>query len=116
MLPAPDHRIEPPFSRVRLVRDAKDGMGALSVTPAGMIVRPLPLMVPPVQFITVLIVTVLVPVNKPLLKFSVAGDTAPVPLKLAVPNETFSVLFVKVQFPVTLTVPLETVTTLFVQT
>src|SRR6185503_9356476 len=98
MLPAPVQRTVPPFSKVRLVMVTTLGMAALSVAPTAITVRPLPLMDPAVQFITVLAVTVLVPPSVLLIKFNTAGDTNPVPLKLAVSlgtPEMVSVLFVQ---------------------
>src|ERR1044071_8675972 len=48
--PAPLQRIVPALSSVRVLRDAELRMAALSVQAGAMIVRPLPFMVPPVQF------------------------------------------------------------------
>jgi hypothetical protein len=57
---------------------------------AGLItVRPLPSMVPPVQFMVLPTVTVSAPPRPPF-KSSVAGATVPVPSKLAVPPEMSS--------------------------
>ena len=85
----------PPFSKVRVVRLTALALARLRVTPAGMIVRPLPLIVPPVQFITPRTVTTWLPLKVPPLKFRMAGVTVPVPLKLAVPLEMASVLLVQ---------------------
>src|SRR5438270_4919344 len=58
MLPAPVQTVVPPFSSVRVASDAELGRAALSVAPAGMIVRPLPLIVPAVQFSVLLTITI----------------------------------------------------------
>jgi hypothetical protein len=91
-LPAPVQRTVPSFSRVRVFSCTVPGLETLSVTPARMMIRPLPVMLPPVQFITLLTVTTPVPPNAPLLKSTTDGDTKPVPLKLAMLPEMVSVL------------------------
>src|ERR1041385_1332436 len=59
-LPAPVHRVVPPFSKVRL-RLTLLGLLILSVAPGGMTVRPLPVILPAVQFIALLMVTTPLP-------------------------------------------------------
>src|ERR1041385_5981795 len=96
MLPAPAQSAVPPFSKVRLVNDTPLALARVRAAPGTMTVRPLPLIVPPVQFITLPTVTVLLPPRVPLLKKTLAGETLPVPLKLAVADEMASVLFVQI--------------------
>src|SRR5689334_118273 len=94
-IPAPLQSTVPPFSSVRALSETELGMAALSVTPTGMMVLPLPLIVPAFQFITLLMITLLVPVIVPLAKCTMAGETTPLPLKLAVPPAMVTVLFVQ---------------------
>jgi hypothetical protein len=75
----------PPFSNVRVVNATTPGVVMLSGTPGGMMVRPLPLIVPLVQSIWFKTVTTWLPLKVPPLKLTNAGVTVPVPLKLAVP-------------------------------
>src|SRR5438093_16122 len=49
IVPAPVHSIVPWFSRVRVVNDTVPALLRVAVVPAGIRVRPLPLMAPPDQ-------------------------------------------------------------------
>src|ERR1043166_3672918 len=114
MLPPRFHSTAPPFSSVRVFRETPPGKAAFSITPGGITVRPLPVMLPPVQFIAVLTGTVLVPSNVPLLKLTTAGEIKLVPLKLATPPEMLTVLLVQMVLPVKFAAPPEKVSVLFV--
>ena len=69
-LPAPVHTTVPPFSNVRLTSDAwfRLGTARLSVAFASIIVRPLPLIVPVIQFMEVATVSVPVTLKVPTAK------------------------------------------------
>jgi hypothetical protein len=54
--------------------------------------RPVSFMEPPVQFIAFMTVTTPVPLSAPALRFTIAGETRPVPLNLASPPEMVMVL------------------------
>src|SRR5580658_8182864 len=67
--PAPVQTVVPALSKVRVVIARKDGLAIVSAAPDEIAVRPVPLMEPPVQFITLPTVTTLLPPREPPLKF-----------------------------------------------
>src|SRR6478736_1136079 len=64
-LPAPVHNTVPPFSSTRVVRLTAPALLIVSVTPGGIIVRPLPLIAPPAHVIAPSTVTTWLPPNVP---------------------------------------------------
>src|SRR5262245_44173785 len=89
------HKMVPALSSVRL-NTTPLGFDIVIVAPDGMIVWPLPLMLPPVQFIAPRTVTLAGPPSVPLLRFRIFGVTGPVPLKFTVAPEIESVLLVQI--------------------
>ena len=96
MVPAPFQTIVPALSSVREVIEINEALLIASVTPGGMMVRPVPVIAPPIQLIAFPIVTFCAPPNVPFaFKVRNAGATIPVPSKLAVTPEMIIVLLVQ---------------------
>src|SRR5579883_1743639 len=97
MPPGPVQTTTPPLSNVRDVieRETGDGLLMVSIAPKGMMVRPVPLMPPPVQVMALPTVTKLLPPREPLLKSITAGETGPVLSKLTEPPEMVRALLVQ---------------------
>ena len=90
---APAHVVVPPLSKVRDVIELNvERLLTVNDAPEGIRVRPVPLMLPPVQLMEFRAVTVCAPPKVPPLRFRIDGDTVPVPSKLAVPPEMTMVL------------------------
>ena len=94
MLPAAVQMVVPALSNVRLLIVKKEPLEMASVAPGEIMVRPVPLIEPPVQFIALPTVTVCAPPKVPF-KLRMAGATTPVPSKLALPPEINIVLLVQ---------------------